>query len=90
VIRGLKTVDLSAKEFALLEYFLRNPDRPLSRAQIAEHVWNVDFDSESNIIDVYVNHLRRKLEFDGLPRVITTVTGVGYVLRSSDERVSLK
>ena len=73
-------LDLSVKEFALLEFFLRNPERPLSRAQIAEHVWNIDFDSGSNVIDVYVNHLRKKLEQCG-PRIIHTIMGVGYELR---------
>lgn len=81
VHRGGELLDLSVKEFALLEYFLRNPERPLSRALIAEHVWNVDFDSESNVIDVYINHLRKKLEANNSPRVIYTVTGIGYELR---------
>lgn len=81
VHRGGELLDLSVKEFALLEYFLRNPERPLSRALIAEHVWNVDFDSESNVIDVYINHIRKKLEANNSPRVIYTVTGIGYELR---------
>lgn len=81
VQRQSQAIELSVKEFALLEYFLRHPDRPLSRALIAEHVWNIDFDSESNVIDVYVNHLRKKLETHDWPRVIHTVTGVGYEFR---------
>lgn len=82
--RSGHNIELSAKEFALIEYFLRNPERPLSRALISEHVWNLDYDSESNLIDVYVNHLRRKLDVAQLPRLIQTVTGIGYVL--SEER----
>ena len=81
VKRAGQPIELSVKEFTLLEYFLRHPERPLTRALIAEHVWNIDFDSESNVIDVYVNHLRKKLEINGLPRLIHTVTGIGYELR---------
>lgn len=78
--RAGQLIELSVKEHALIEYFMRNPERPLTRALISEHVWNVDYDTESNLIDVYVNHLRRKLDVNGLPRIILTVTGVGYVL----------
>lgn len=80
VRRNNTPIELSVKEFSLLEYFLRNADRPLSRAMIAEHVWNADFDSESNVIDVYINHLRKKMEVNDLKRLIHTVTGVGYIL----------
>ncbi len=81
VCRGGLPLSLSQKEFALLEYFLRNPERPLSRPQISEHVWNIDFESGSNVIDVYINHLRKKLESQNFPRLIHTVTGIGYELR---------
>lgn len=81
VFRNGVALVLSQREFSLLEYFLRNPDRPLSRAQIAEHVWNIDFDTGSNIIDVYINHLRKKIEPQGMGRLIHTVTGIGYELR---------
>lgn len=74
---------LSQKEFSLLEYFLRNPERPLSRAQISEHVWNIDFETGTNVIDVYINHLRKKMENQQFPRLIHTVTGIGYELRKS-------
>jgi DNA-binding response OmpR family regulator len=81
VTRGSIPLSLSQKEFALLEYFMRNPDRPLSRAQISEHVWNVDFETGTNVIDVYINHLRKKMENQHFPRLIHTVTGIGYELR---------
>jgi DNA-binding response OmpR family regulator len=82
VFRGEETIDLTAKEFALLEYFMRNPDRVLSRTTIGEHVWGYDFDPLTNVIDVYVNHLRKKLGRDRRSRLIRTVRGVGYVLKS--------
>lgn len=81
VTRGNIPLILSQKEFALLEYFMRNPERPLSRAQISEHVWNIDFETGTNIIDVYINHLRKKLENAQFPRLIHTVIGIGYELR---------
>jgi DNA-binding response OmpR family regulator len=80
VRRGGQPVDLTGKEYAILEYFARNPNRVLSRSQIAEHAWNYDFEAESNIIDVYVGNLRRKLgDRDGAP-LLRTVRGVGYKL----------
>lgn len=81
VRRGSRELELTAKEFALLEFFLRNPNRPLSRTSIAEHVWDVHFDSDSNVIDVYVNMLRKKLSGKEEKRLIHTIVGVGYVLR---------
>ncbi|MEE9613386.1 MAG: response regulator transcription factor [Thermodesulfobacteriota bacterium] len=79
--RGDKVVDLTLKEYALLEYLLRNPDRVLSRTVIAEHVWDQSFDSETNVVDVYINHLRKKVDSDPDARLIHTVRGVGYVLK---------
>lgn len=79
--RAGRELDLTAKEFALLEYFMRNPNKPLSRTSIAEHVWDVHFDSDSNVIDVYVNMLRKKLGSKEEKRLIHTIVGVGYVLR---------
>lgn len=76
-------ITLTAKEFALLEYFMRNPDRPLGRVSIAEHVWDINFDSESNVIDVYVNLLRKKIDSPYEKKLIHTVVGVGYVLKES-------
>lgn len=75
--RSGATLDLTQREFALLEYFMRNPERPLSRTSIGENVWDIHFDFESNVIDVYVNMLRKKM---GGERLIHTVTGVGYIL----------
>jgi len=73
-----KNVELSNKEFALLEYFMRNPNRVLSRAQIAEKVWDLNFDPSSNVIDVYVSGLRKKVD-RGFPReLIHTCKGAGY------------
>lgn len=75
-------IALTTKEFALLEYFLRNPERPLSRTAIAEHVWDVNFDTESNVIDVYINLLRKKVDAASFnKKLIHTVVGIGYVLK---------
>jgi two-component system response regulator MprA len=79
--RGGKTIELTAKEYELLELFMRNPRNVLTRDTIYDRVWGYDFGGESNIIEVYVRYLRRKIELDGLPRLIQTVRGVGYVLR---------
>lgn len=84
VTRDGRVVTLTSKEFALLEYFLRNPGRVLSRASISEHVWDASFDTESNVIDVYVNMLRKKLEAFSALRLIHTVVGMGYVLKTGD------
>lgn len=78
-----KDISLTAKEFALLEYLLRNPERPLGRVSIAEHVWDIHFDSESNVIDVYINLLRKKVDTPFPKKMIHTVVGVGYVLKES-------
>lgn len=81
VTRGTRRIELTLKEFALLEYFMRNVDRVLTRTMIINHVWNYDFDSETNVIDVYVNYLRRKIDDSGDSRLIHTVRGVGYVMK---------
>ncbi|GKS56656.1 DNA-binding response regulator [Nitrospira sp.] len=82
VTRGGQRLDLTAKEYALLEYFMRNTGRVLTRPMIAEHVWNLDFDTFTNVIDVYVNYLRNKVD-KGRPRkLIQTVRGSGYVLKA--------
>jgi heavy metal response regulator len=82
VTRGGERIDLTSKEFALLEYLMRNAGRVLTRAMISEHVWDYDFDTETNIIDVYVNYLRRKIDSGGEKKLIHTVRGSGYVLKS--------
>lgn len=76
--RGSKQFELSAREYALLEYLMRHPRRPVSRAMIAEHVWGFDFDSGSNVIDVYVSYLRRKIDSGQEPKLIRTLRQVGY------------
>jgi DNA-binding response OmpR family regulator len=84
VRRGKDDVRLTPREFALLEYMMRNPNKVLTRTAIAEHVWDYNFDWQSNVVDVFVNYLRKKLEGDGKPRLIHTVRGVGYVLKEPD------
>lgn len=80
VERAGKRIELTSKEFALLEYLMRNAGRRITRAMIIEHVWNLSFDTCTNVVDVYVNYLRRKVE-EGYPhRLIHTVRGVGYEL----------
>ena len=81
VFRGERVVELTAKEYELLELFLRNPRQVLTRDLIFDRVWGYDFGGESNIIEVYVRYLRQKTESEGEPRLIHTVRGVGYVLR---------
>ena len=83
VVRGSNQIKLTTKEFALLELFLRNPNRVLTRTEIGERVWDMNFDAESNVIDVYVSLLRRKVDKDYDWPLIHTVIGAGYVLRSS-------
>lgn len=84
VTRGERKIDLTPREFSLLEYLLRNADRVVTRSAIAEHVWNFNFEWNSNVVDVYINALRKKLESGGEARLIQTVRGVGYTLRSAD------
>jgi DNA-binding response OmpR family regulator len=81
VLRGNREVTLTPKGFALLEYFMRNPRRVLPRTSIAEHVWDFNFEWQSNVVDVSVNNLRKALEESGEPRLIHTIRGVGYVLK---------
>ena len=81
VSRGGKRIDLTPKEYALLEFFLRRRDQVLSRALIAQHVWGVNYDTFTNVIDVYVNYLRKKIDGDSDLKLIHTVRGVGYVLK---------
>jgi two-component system response regulator MprA len=79
--RGDRAIDLTAKEYELLELFMRNPRQVLTRDVIFDRVWDYDFGGESNIIEVYVRYLRQKTEAETEPRLIHTVRGVGYVLR---------
>jgi len=81
--RGERRIELTTKEYNLLEFLMRNPNRVLSRTQIAEHVWNLDFVAESNVVDVYIRYLRRKIDDESELKLIKTVRGSGYLI--SDE-----
>ncbi len=78
VRRGDESIDLTPKEFALLEFLMRHPDEVLSRTRILEHVWDMNYDGFSNVVDVYVGYLRRKLEVPFDRTLIRTIRGVGY------------
>ena len=80
VTRGGRVVDLKPKEYALLEYLMRNSDRPVPRSLIIEHVWDIHFDSVSNVVEVHVNSLRNKIDRGAAVPLIRTVRGVGYML----------
>jgi DNA-binding response OmpR family regulator len=80
VSRNGTPIELTSKEYAMLEYFIRNPDQVLTRTMISEHVWDDEFDSLSNIIDVYIRRLRRKIDEGYQPRLLHTIRGSGYLL----------
>jgi DNA-binding response OmpR family regulator len=80
VMRGDRTIELTGKEFDLLEYLMRHAGQPVTRQMIAEHVWGVTWDRMTNVIDVFINHLRRKIEQADEPRLVHAVRGVGYVI----------
>ncbi len=83
VVRGGQAITLTAREFALLTYLLRNRGRVVSRVDIIEHVWETSFDTGSNVIDVYINFLRKKIDKDFPAKLIHTLVGMGYVLKES-------
>jgi DNA-binding response OmpR family regulator len=83
-VRSRRRIGLTAREYSLLDYFMRNAGRVLTRPMIAEHVWGLDFDAESNIIDVYIGYLRRKIDGPGEARLLRTVRGSGYVMKLED------
>ncbi len=83
VTRNGRRIDLSPREFALLEFLMRNAGRTVSRSRIAEAVWNYQFDTETNVVDVYINYLRKKLGVKDQPTLIQTVRGVGYRLEAT-------
>ena len=83
--RNGRRITLTGREYALLEYLMRNAGRVLTRPMLAERVWGLDFDPESNVIDVYVGYLRRKVDAPGERRLLHTVRGAGYVLRAEDD-----
>ena len=84
VRRAGKKIELTAKEFGLLEYLMRSKGKVVSRADIAEKVWDISFDTGTNVIDVYVNFLRKKVDRDFTPKLIHTVVGMGYTLREDE------
>ena len=85
VRRGDRRIDLTPKEFALLEFLMRNAGHPVTRSMIAEHVWGLTWDPLTNVIDVFINHLRRKIEAGDEPRLLHSVRGVGYVMRKTGD-----
>lgn len=85
VKRGDRVLSLTSTEYRLLLLFLKNPKRVFSRLEILEQVWSVDFDMGTNVVDVYVNYLRKKIDRDISNKLIHTVIGMGYVLKESDE-----
>ena len=82
VTRGGQRIDLTVKEYALLEYFMRHAGRVLTRPMISDHVWNQDFDTFTNVIDVYVNYLRNKIDRGRAKKLIHTIRGSGYMLKA--------
>jgi DNA-binding response OmpR family regulator len=84
VWRRGKEIDLSAKEYGMLEYFMRNPNQILTRTMIADNVWDYTFDTFTNIIDVYINYLRKKLDRNEEQKLIHTVRGIGYIFKEEN------
>lgn len=81
VKRNGKSISLTAKEFLLLEFFIKNKGRVISKAELAENIWEITFDTGTNIIEVYVNYLRKKIDKDFSPKLIHTVVGMGYIMK---------
>jgi len=86
VTRGNKSIELTSKEYSLLEFFLRNKNRILTKHQIAEHVWNYDFEYNSNIVEVYIRYLRRKIDDSFENKLIHTIRGGGYLFKDKNEK----
>jgi DNA-binding response OmpR family regulator len=84
VTRAGELIDLAPKEFSILEYMMRNRGRALSRAMIVEHVWDMDYDGLTNIVDVYIRHLRSKVDDRWQQKLIRTVRGVGYMIEAPE------
>lgn len=82
--RDNQKIELTPKEYALLEYFFLNKGQVLTRTMISEHVWDYNFDTMTNVIDVHINHLRNKIDRNFTPQLIHTIKGVGYVLKEAD------
>jgi two-component system copper resistance phosphate regulon response regulator CusR len=88
VTRGNEPIDLAPKEFGILEYMMRNKGRPLSRTMIVEHVWDMDYDGLTNIVDVYIRHLRSKIDDKFQEKLIHTIRGIGYMIEAPEKPVS--
>jgi two-component system copper resistance phosphate regulon response regulator CusR len=86
VSRSGEPIELAPKEFSILEYLMRNQGRPLSRTMIVEHVWDMDYDGLTNIVDVYIRHLRSKVDDKWPAKMIQTVRGIGYMLDTPEKR----
>ena len=84
VRRAAHRIRLTSKEYALLEYLMCNVGRPLSRAMIVEHIWDISFESGTNVVDVYINYLRKKVDYGFDRKLIRTVRGVGYQMTDAD------
>ena len=87
VTRSNENIELAPKEFSILEYLMRNRGRPLSRTMIVEHVWDMDYDGLTNIVDVYIRHLRSKIDDKFPAKMIHTVRGIGYMLATPEKAV---
>src|SRR5271166_665606 len=87
VTRSNENIELAPKEFSILEYMMRNRGRPLSRTMIVEHVWDMDYDGLTNIVDVYIRHLRSKIDDKFIQKLIHTVRGIGYMIEASEKAV---
>lgn len=85
VTRGGEAIELAPKEFSILEYLMRNRGRPLSRTMIVEHVWDMDYDGLTNIVDVYIRHLRSKIDDKWPTKLLHTVRGIGYMLDANEK-----
>ncbi|GAA4462737.1 response regulator transcription factor [Nibrella saemangeumensis] len=85
VKRDSQKINLTARELALLEFFMKHPNKALSRSEIAQNVWDVTFDTGTNVVDVYVNYLRKKIDKDFSPKLIHTLSGIGYIMKDSDD-----
>ena len=85
VTRAAEPIDLAPKEFGILEYMMRNKGRPLSRTMIVEHVWDMDYDGLTNIVDVYIRHLRSKIDDRFQQKLIQTVRGIGYMIEAPEK-----
>ena len=90
VLRGTESIELAPKEFGILEYMMRNKGRPLSRTMIVEHVWDMDYDGLTNIVDVYIRHLRSKIDDRYQCKLLQTVRGIGYMIDAPEKTMTAR